>query len=71
MYADIGPSPGEGIRCETMLCFQDNKVEYTEVKSPTHEPAQSVLNPSPLPGIQSTYLMCALLTLCNIILHEL
>ena len=68
MYADIGPSPGEGLCCKTMLQFQDDKVEYAEVKSPIHEPEQSVLNPSQSPGTQSTYLMCALLSLCDIIL---
>ena len=54
MYADIGPSPGagEGLRCETMLHFQDNKVEYAEIKSPIHEPALSVPNPSQLPGMK-------------------
>ena len=58
MYADIGPSPGEGLHCETVLHFQDDKVEYTEIKSPIHdhEPAQSVLNPSQSPGMQSKYL---------------
>ena len=51
MYADIGPSPGagKGLRCETMLHFQDNKVEYAEI----HEPAQSAPNPSQLPGMKS------------------
>ena len=54
MYADIGPSPGagEGLRCETMLHFQDNKVEYAEI----HEPAQSAPNPSQLPGMKSKYM---------------
>ena len=47
VYADIGPSPGEGLRCETTLCFQDDKVEYAEVKSLNHEPAV----PSQSPGI--------------------
>lgn len=48
MYADIGPSPGEGLRCETVLHFQDNKVEYAEIKSPIREP-----NPTQLPGMRS------------------
>ena len=54
MYADIGPSPGEGLRCEAVqLRFQDDKVEYAEVKSPSREPALSALimiSPSQLPG---------------------
>ena len=56
MYADIGPSPGEGLRCEAMqLCFQDDKVEYAEVKSPNHEPPRTALiSPSLLPGIHVT-----------------
>ena len=36
MYADIGPSPGEGLHYETLLRFQDNKTEYAEIN---HEPA--------------------------------
>ena len=47
MYADIGPSPGEGLHCETTLRFQDHKVEYAEVKSLSHELA---FNPSQSPG---------------------
>ena len=47
VYADIGPSPGEGLHCETTLHLQDNKVEYDEVKSLNHEPA---FNPSQSPG---------------------
>ena len=49
VYADVGPSPGEGLHCEVTLRFQDDKVEYAEVKSPNHEPA---LNPSQSPGTQ-------------------
>ena len=51
VYADIGPSPGEGLRCETTLCFQDDKVEYAEVKSLNHEPAINPSVPSQSPGI--------------------
>ena len=51
VYADIGPSPGEGLRCETTLCFQDDKVEYAEVKSLKHEPAFDPSVPSQSPGI--------------------
>ena len=51
VYADIGPSPGEGLRCETTLCFQDDKVEYAEVKSLNHEPVFNPSVPSQSPGI--------------------
>ena len=47
VYADIGPSPGEGLHCETTLRFQDDKVEYAEVKSLNHVPEFS---PSQSPG---------------------
>ena len=55
MYADIGPRPGagEGLRHETVLHFQDNKVEYAEIKSPIHEAAQSAPDPSQRPGMKS------------------
>ena len=53
VYADIGPSPGEGLRCETTLDvrFQDDKVEYAEVKSLNHELAFNPSVPSQSPGI--------------------
>ena len=59
MYADIGPSPGEGLHCEAFLRFQDDnlKVEYAEVKSLNHEPT------SQSPGIHVLYIVspaCAL-----------
>ena len=57
VYADIGPSSGEGLRCETMLRFQGNKVEYAEVKSPIYEPAESALNPSQSPGSYAKYIL--------------
>ena len=40
MYADIGPSPGEGLHCEALLCFQDDKIEYAEIN---REQTQSAL----------------------------
>ena len=51
VYADIGPSLGEGLHCDTTLCFQDDKVEYAEVKSLNHEPAFNPSVPSQSPGI--------------------
>ena len=48
VYADIGP---EDLRCETILCFQDNKVEYAEVKSLNHKPAFNAAVLSQSPGI--------------------
>ena len=43
MYADIGLSPGEGLRCETLLRFQDDKIEYAEIN---YEQTQSALTES-------------------------
>ena len=60
VYADIGPSPGEGLCCETTLCFQDDKVEYAEVKSLNHEPAINPSVPSQSTGIPR-YLTLSLL----------
>ena len=52
MYADIGPSPGEGLQCEALLRFQDDKIEYAEIN---REQTQSLIGLSA--GIQVPH-MC-------------
>ena len=43
MYASVGTNPDEqDLRCETMLQFQDDKVEYSEIKCVDHE---SIIRP--------------------------
>jgi hypothetical protein len=61
VYAEIGPSSGEGIHCQTVLRFQDDKIEYAEIKSPIREPAQSAPNPSQTPGMHKVHIAIIIL----------